>query len=193
MPASYDHVAVHVSRHQSTPIDLLVAIAVPLAMLALAYALWAISDRLLQIGPFDRAAFGWIFVAPLLWLAPGVAGFAWAPMPPKRQWIAAILVGATVALVSAVLLANAIDYANCAPVTSWTDNLPRSLAVGIVVGAGPALGAVVVASVANRLTGLRRIVAAVATGAIIGFAVFFAAILTFAALFPLISCAAPAQ
>lgn len=162
-------------------------------MLALAYALWAISDRLLQIGPFDRAAFGWIFVAPLSWLAPGVAGLAWASMPPKRQWIAAILVGATVALVSAVLLANAIDYANCAPVISWTDNLPASLAIGIVLGAGQAVGAVAAASVANRLAGLRRVGAAVAAGAMIGFVALFAAIITFAAFFPLISCAAPTQ
>jgi hypothetical protein len=180
-----------VQRDQSRPIDLLVAVAIPLAMLAVAYALWAISDRLLQIGPFDRAAFGWIVVAPLSWLAPGVAGIAWAPMPASRQRIAAIFVGGVVALVSGILLATAIDYARCAAVISWTDNLPASLAIGLVVAAGPVLGALAAASIARRVTGLWRIPAALAAGATIGLVGLFAAIMTFAVFFPAISCAPP--
>ncbi|MBA2373099.1 MAG: hypothetical protein H0V74_02700, partial [Chloroflexi bacterium] len=38
--------------------------AVPLALVALAYALWWLSDRLGYIGPLDRAAFGWAVVIP---------------------------------------------------------------------------------------------------------------------------------
>jgi hypothetical protein len=180
-----------IGREQSRPIHLLIAIAIPLALLALAYALWAISDRLLQIRPLDRAAFGWIVVVPISSLAPGVAGLAWAPMPASRQRIAAILVGGVVALVSGILLAYAIDYMNCAPVTSWTDDLPASLAVGLAFAAGPVLGGLVAASIARGVTGMWRIPAALAAGAIIGVVGLFAAILTFAAFFPVISCAAP--
>ena len=169
--------------------DLLVAIAIPLALLALAYALWAISDRLLWIGPFDRAAFGWVFVAPLSWLAPGIAGLAWSGMPRGRQLIAALFVGGIVAAVAAALLANSIDYANCAPVTSIAEVLPASLAIGVVIGLGPALGAFVAASIAGRLSGLSRVAAAVATGGVIGFVGLFAAVFTFVWFFPPISCA----
>jgi hypothetical protein len=180
-----------VLRDQSRPIHLLIAMAIPLAILAVAYALWAISDRLLQIGPFDRAAFGWIVVVPIASLAPGVTGLAWAPMPASRRRIAAVLVGGVVALVSGILLANAIDYVNCAPVTSWADDLPASLVVGLAFGAGPVFGALAAASIAGGVTGLWRIPAALVAGAIIGVVGLFASVLTFAALFPVISCAAP--
>jgi hypothetical protein len=178
-----------VERPLSRPNDLLVAIAIPLALLALAYALWAISDRLLWIGPFDRAAFGWIVVAPISWLTPAIAGLAWSGMPRGRQFIAALIVGGSVAAVSAALLANAIDYANCAPVTSPIEVLPASLAIGVVIGLGPGLGALVAASVAGRMSGLGRVAAAVVTGGLIGFVGFFAAVFTVAFFFPPISCA----
>lgn len=178
-----------VQQQRSGSFDLFIAIAIPLALLALAYALWAISDRLLQIGPFDRAAFGWIFVLPISWLAPGIAGIVWSPMPTTRRNIAAIVVGGIVAAASALLLALAIDYANCAPVISWTDNLPASFVIGMVIGAGPTIGALAAASVARRLTGWRRIVGAVATGGAVGFVGLFAVFIMFALLFPAISCA----
>jgi hypothetical protein len=178
-----------VDRPLSRPIDLLVAIAIPLALLALAYALWAISDRLVWIGPFDRAAFGWVFVAPLSWLAPGIAGLAWSQMPKGRRIAAALVVGAIVALVSGGLLATAIDFANCAPVTSIAQVLPASLAIGVVIGLGPALGALVAGAVAARLSGLTRVASAVATGGVIGFVGLFAAVFTFVFFFPPISCA----
>lgn len=169
--------------------DLQVAVAIPLALLALAYALWAISDRLLWIGPFDRAAFGWIVVAPLSWLAPGIAGLAWSGMPASRRLVAALIVGGLVAVVSAALVANAIDFAKCAPVSSIAEVLPASLAIGVVIGLGPALGALVAASVAGRMSGLSRVAAAVVTGGVIGFVGLFAAVLTFVFFFPPVSCA----
>lgn len=176
-------------RPVSRPTDLLVAIAIPLALLALAYALWAISDRLLWIGPFDRAAFGWTFVAPLSWLAPGIAGLAWSRMPRGRQVAATLVVGGIVALVSGVLLANGIDFANCAPVTSIAEVLPASLAIGVVIGLGPALGALAAARVAGPMSGLSRVAAAVVIGGLIGFVGLFAAVFTFVFFFPPISCA----
>lgn len=178
-----------VQQQRSGSFDLLIAIAIPLALLALAYALWAISDHLLQIGPFDRAAFGWIFVFPISWLAPGIAGLVWSRMPTARVTVAALVVGGIVAVASAILLALAIDYANCAPVTSRMDNLPASLAIGLVIGAGPSIGALAAATVARRLTGWGCIVGAVATGGAIGFVGLLAALITFVSLFPVVSCA----
>lgn len=174
---------------RSGVVDLLLAIAIPLALLALAYALWAISDRLLWIGPFDRAAFGWVFVIPIWWLAPGLAGLAWSRMPDMRWGFAALIVSGIVAAVSGILLAQSITFANCAPVVSWTDNLPASLAIGVAIGAGPAIGALAAASVARRVTGVWRVIAAVGTGGVIGVVGFFGALMTAVFFFPPLSCA----
>jgi hypothetical protein len=176
-------------RAQSGPLPLLIGIAIPLGLLAVAYALWAISDRLLYVGPLDRAAFGWIVVMPISWVAPGVTGLVWSRLSVESRVSAALVVGGTVAIASGVLLALAGHQIGCAPVISWTDNLPRSLVVGVVIGLGPAVAALVAASVSSGSSGLRRIVATIATGAIIGFVGLFAALMTFALLFPGVSCA----
>jgi len=57
-------------------------------------------------------------------------------MSSAGRRIAALAVGVAVAAVSGVLLAQSITFANCAPVISWTDNLPASLAIGAVIGQG---------------------------------------------------------
>jgi hypothetical protein len=176
-------------QRRSRNLEQLIAVAIPLALLALAYALWAISDRLLWIGPFDRAAFGWIFVIPIWWLAPGVAGLAWSRMPASTPRVAALIVGGIVAAVSGILLAHSITFANCAPVVSWTDNLPASLAIGVAIGAGPAIGALAAASVARRRTGAWRVVAAIGTGGVIGVVGFFGALMTAVFFFPPLLCA----
>src|SRR5437773_887043 len=51
-----------------------VGVAVPLALVVLAYFLWQVSDRLLYIGPLDRAAFEWSVVIPIWIGAPVAAG-----------------------------------------------------------------------------------------------------------------------
>jgi hypothetical protein len=166
------------------------AIAVPLAILSVAYALWVISDRLLYVGPLDRAAFGWMTVIPLSWLAPGIAGLAWQRLPAARRRVAALVVWAAVGLVTGAFLAQAIDQVGCAPVVSWTDDLPGSLAVGTVFAAGPALGGLVAAALADRTTGRWRPAAALLIGALVGAAALFAALVAFGSLFfPISSCA----
>ena len=45
---------------------LVLAALLPLAVLGVVYAIWWISDRLVIIGPIDRATFGWLVVVPLL-------------------------------------------------------------------------------------------------------------------------------
>ena len=44
------------------------AVVIPISLMGVALALWWISDKLMTVGPFDRAAFGWVFVVPI-WLA----------------------------------------------------------------------------------------------------------------------------
>ncbi|HTI29075.1 MAG TPA: hypothetical protein VL687_01755, partial [Methylomirabilota bacterium] len=117
-------------------------------------------------------------------------GLVWSRMPSRRQRLSAVLLGGIVMLVSGVLLANAIDFAHCAPVASWADVLPASLAIGFVIGIGPALGALAAASVAVNLNGWHRVAAAVAIGGIIGFLGLFIAIGTLAFFFPMVSCGA---
>ncbi len=51
-------------------------IAAPFGVVALAYALWWISDRLLYIGPFDRVSFGRAVVVPVWVMTAVVAGAA---------------------------------------------------------------------------------------------------------------------
>lgn len=178
-------------QQRSAIVELLIAITLPLAILATAYALYqsTVGEGLLHIGPLDRAAFGWIVVMPVAWAAPGLAGLVWSRLSGAGRLLSAVVVGGTVAIVAGVLLANSIDQVGCAPVLTWTDDLPGSLAVGVVIGAGPSLGAFFAASVALRTTGLRRVLASLATGAIIGFVGLFAALETFSLFFPGVNCA----
>src|SRR5258705_6666108 len=54
----------------------LATLVVAPSLLVLAVAVWFVSDRLVTIGPFDRAKIGWAVVVPLLALAPGAAALA---------------------------------------------------------------------------------------------------------------------
>jgi len=180
---------VDIERRRPGAGPLLIAISAPLALFALAYTLWAISDRLLYIGPLDRAAFGWIVVVPITCAAPGIAGLIWARFAIGARLVAAVTVGGAIAVVSGVLLALAADYVDCAPVSSWTDSLPRAMTVGAIIGIVTAVSALAAASVASGLTGVRRILAATAVGGFIAFFGLFLAMITFGMVFPALSCA----
>lgn len=67
---------------------LALGVAASLATVALGYALWSVSDRLLYIGPLDRAAFGWAVVVPVWALAPVAAALAWRRLTPAApRWL----------------------------------------------------------------------------------------------------------
>jgi hypothetical protein len=118
-----------------------VAVAVPLAICALAYGLWWISDRLIYIGPLDRAAFGWAVVVPVWATAPIAAAFAWRGLSQRGTTLAAVVVGGAIAGVAALLFWLAVAHPDCqfgatrSPI-GWV--LP-SLLVGMVIGAGPSV------------------------------------------------------
>lgn len=140
-----------------------VGVAVPLALAALAYLLWSISDRLLQVGPLDRAAFGWVIVLPTWIAAPVAAGFAWRVLDRRTTVAVATLVGTVVAGAAALLLWQAVAFPACETAAIHTSQqvvLP-SLLVGIVAGGGLASSGLV----STRFARQGRVVAAVVLGA----------------------------
>jgi hypothetical protein len=154
------------------PVRFIVGIAVPLAVVALAYVLWSISDRLLYIGPLDRAAFGWLVVIPIWIVAPIAAGFIWRFLPPRRAVIAALLVGSTISGVTAGLIWQSIAHPSCAYGAArtpgdWT--LP-SLALGLVIGGGVAISGLVAATFVRGGRPWRAIVVGAGAEAVMVFA-----------------------
>jgi hypothetical protein len=105
----------------------------------LAYGLWWISDRLLYIGPLDRAAFGWAVVVPVWASAPIAAAFAWRGLSQRGIAVAALVVGCTIAALAALLFWLAVAHPDCGfgAVRSPIDWVLPSLIVGMVIGAGP--------------------------------------------------------
>lgn len=124
-------------------------VAAPLAVLALAYGAWAISDRLVVIGPFDRAQFGWLVVTPLLAAAPVVAGFAWDGLDARRLVIAAVAVAGLVGFAAGTLFAAALDgdSAGCQFGTrlSSGEMALAGVLVGFVAGGGYAASGLIAA------------------------------------------------
>jgi hypothetical protein len=115
-----------------------IGLIVPLAIVGLAYVLWWISDRLVVVGPLDRAAFGWVVVIPVWLSAPIAAGLAWHRLTARRALVAALGVGATVSAVAALLFWQSVAHPDCATGTirAPIDWVLPALAVGSVVGAG---------------------------------------------------------
>jgi hypothetical protein len=119
-------------------------VAVPLAVLALAYGLWWMSDRLLYVGPLDRAAFGWLVVVPVWSCAPITAGFAWRRLSQGNTTVTALVVGCATAAAAAVLFWLAVAHPDCqfGATRSPGDWILPSLIVGAVIGAGPSVSGV---------------------------------------------------
>lgn len=163
------------SRSRGLPGRFALGVAVPLALVALAYALWWISDRLLYIGPLDRAAFGWAVVVPVWLAAPVAAGFAWRGLTSWTRNIAALVVGALVAGVAAVLFWQSVAYPNCEYGATHTpaEWILPSLALGAVIGGGLAISGLVTSAVVRQ----GRPWLAVVVGAGTEFVMVFAAIL----------------
>jgi hypothetical protein len=115
-----------------------VAAAVPIAVAGLADLLWWISDRLGDVGPLDRAAFGWVVVIPVWIAAPVAAGFAWRTIDRRTTGAIAALVGTVVAVVAAVLLWQSIAFPSCetGAILTPLERVQPSLPVGAMIGAG---------------------------------------------------------
>jgi hypothetical protein len=123
---------------QTGTLRLLVALAAPLAGVALAYGLWWISDRLLVIGPLDRAAFGWLVVIPVWSLTPCLTALAWHRLGTRPRRLVATGVGLAMAAAVAVLYWLAVAFPDCqfGAVLSPAEWIAPAAIVGLVVGGG---------------------------------------------------------
>ena len=158
------------------------AAAPPLVGVGLAYALWWISDRLLYVGPLDRAQFGWLVVVPVWSLSPFAAAYAWRRLDESQRLMVASIVGSALAVVAAFLfwLASAIPDCQFGAVRSPAEWIVPPLIVGVVVGAGFAATCLATTAV---LRGHRW--AALLVGAASAFALVFAIVLVASSLLPL--------
>lgn len=165
------------SAHQSRIGTGVLAVGVPLAVGGAAYGLWSLSDRLVQIGPLDRASFGWLVVVPLWAAAPTAAGFAWRRLSSAAQSTVATICGLVVGSVVAALFWLAVSSPGCQfgpsrPAQEWWG---PALEVGLLIGGGFAVAGVV----ATRFVAAGRPWLALLVGATIQFGIAALAIFLF--------------
>jgi hypothetical protein len=130
------------TQSDPVPVRLVLAISTPIALTLLAYGMGWASNQSSGIGPFDRAALGWVVVAPLWLSSPIVAGFLWRPLGGRQTRVAAATVVAVVGGAAALLYWQWIGTPfDCGfgTVTPALAFLPPTLIVGLSVGAGLAL------------------------------------------------------
>jgi hypothetical protein len=166
----------------------LATLSVAPSLLVLAVAIWFVSDRLVVIGPFDRAKIAWAVVVPLLAIAPGAAALAGSrSTSPGLGRMVVAGTSVVTGLVVVLGLASAITFIDCRPATGPIEVVQRTLPTAFVFGTGFAISAA--AAWVPALHG-RRLVAVV-----VGAAVWIvAAALGLFALFvsfPPLSCGAP--
>jgi len=156
---------------------LALGIAAPLATVALAYALWSVSDRLLYIGPLDRAAFGWAVVVPVWTIAPVAAAFAWRRLSPRRTAVAAAALGLIISFAAAALLWSAFAFPNCqfGAIRSPIEVVPPSVIVGLIIGFGLAAAGLLSATLLRRGHPWRASAAGAGSGLALVFVALFAA------------------
>jgi len=158
----------------------------PLLVLGVAWVLWVVSDRLLWIGPLDRAAFGWLVVVPLLVLAVPLATEAWHGLDRRGRMVGALALAGSVAAVVATLFARALFETDCqyGMLVGPAEILVRSIGLGIAVGAAYGIGALVVSGIGRRWS-VRRWV--IGTG--VGVGILGVGLLAFVAFMPFALCA----
>jgi hypothetical protein len=152
------------------------------ALLVLGVVLLFVSDALLSIGPFDRATFGWAFCVPLLAIAPAASGLAgrWSSPTATVAIAGAVAIGSGL-FVLGRLVATARQI-GCEsvddPVRVAAHVLPLAVVTSLAYGIPAGLA---------YMKRSRPIVAGVAgvAAAIVG---GVAMVLTFAALFPGVTC-----
>jgi hypothetical protein len=119
------------------------ALVAPLSVVLVAFALWWISDRLLSVGPFDRATFGWAVVFPVWAIAPFAAGLAWRGLSPRQRTRAATICAVVVGGAVAAAIWQAFSFPACehGAVRAPVELVLPAAGLGVVVGGGFAFGA----------------------------------------------------
>lgn len=118
--------------------SMLVAMVVPLAGVGLAYVLWWVSDRMVIIGPLDRAAFGWLVVIPVWAMTPFAAALAWRRIETRSVLRAAAITALLISAAAASLFWLALGSSLCdnGAVRTPSASIVPALVVGLTVGAG---------------------------------------------------------
>jgi hypothetical protein len=150
---------------------------------------WAISDRLLWIGPLDRAAFGWLVVIPLLVLTTPVAADSWDGLDRRGRKAAGLALGASVAAVVATMLAGdriAVDCQFGPALVGPVEVVVRSLVAGAVSG-----GAQVAAVLITQQVRPRKSFQRWAAGTLLGAAAWTATLFSIMVATPFAMCPRP--
>jgi hypothetical protein len=106
----------------------------PLLVVGLAAALWLISDRLLYVGPLDRATFGWLVVIPMWAAAPAATGLAGTHLADIPRTPAAFFDGLVVGAIVGVLLWWSAVTMACPPTQTPMELALRSIVLGVMTG-----------------------------------------------------------
>jgi hypothetical protein len=164
---------------RSSAARVVVGIAVPLIVAAVAFLLWWLSDRLLFVGPLDRATFGWIVVVPM-WLAvPLASALAWRGLDTRARSIVASAVGLVAGGATALFLGQAVASPDCqyGAIRGPEAWIGPVLVIGAVMGGGLAWSS----TVASSQLAARHTARAIFVGLAIQAGVMFVAILVFTA------------
>jgi hypothetical protein len=132
------------------------ALGVPLAVAAAAFGLWWLSDRLLYVGPLDRATFGWAIVIPVWLCVPVAAALAWRGFDAAARARMATALGLIVGSLGSFILWQAVAFPNCqfGAIRGPEAWIAPALVLGAVIGGGLAVSSNVAA---NRVTDGRRL------------------------------------
>jgi hypothetical protein len=162
------------------------AFAGPLLVLA-AIGVWHVSDRLIFVGPFDRAQVGWAVVMPLLALAPGVAGLAEGREElEESSRLVANLTTLGLGLGATITVLATVTFASCRPVTNALEILPQALVTGLLAAATFALPYRISAYLSRQVRPWQAVVSAAALWVLLAALLIFVFSLF---LFPALSCA----
>jgi len=125
--------------------QLVVALGVPLGSAGLAYAAWALSERLQFWGPFDRGTFSWAVIVPF-WVGGAAAtGWLWSFLDDSVRWRLASVVWVVettvVGLTTWFVAVNEWQGCQAGPRSTPGDVIVPAVAIGAITGATPALAA----------------------------------------------------
>jgi hypothetical protein len=157
-------------------------------LLLLGLAIWFVADRLVTVGPFDRAQIEGLVVLPLIAIAPGAAALAGSgSTSPRAARLVVAVVSAAIVLFVVIGLAATVTVLDCRPVTSPLQVVPRTLPTAFVFGIGFAIST---AAASGRAQHGRHLVAVV-VGAAVWIVAAALGVFAFFMSFPPLSCGAP--
>ena len=165
----------------------LTALGVAPLLLLLGVAIWFVADRLVTVGPFDRAQIEGMVVLPLIAIAPGAAALAGSGSTSRGMArLVVAVVSAAIALFVVIGLAATVTFLDCRPVTSPLQVVPRTLPTALVLGVGFAISTAAASGPALR----GRALVTLLVGAAVWIVAIALGLFAFFVSFPPLSCGA---